>query len=160
MKKTLSFLALAFLVALPLAAQPHMGGPNGGPPPGPGGPGGPGPDPVAVLKDFLGLSDAQLQQLKTLGDARNQAAQALQQQAMAAQQALGDALNAATPDPAAIGSALLAVRNVEKQFGDIQKAFKTGFEGLLTGDQKTKYASLAAFEATIHALDASHALGL
>jgi Spy/CpxP family protein refolding chaperone len=113
-----------------------------------------------VLKDFLGLSDAQLQQLHTLTDARNQAAQQLQQNAADAQRALGTALGTATPDPTAVGSALLALNAVQKQLGEIQKAFQSGFDGLLTPDQKTRFRGLGALEASLQALGALHGLGL
>jgi Spy/CpxP family protein refolding chaperone len=113
-----------------------------------------------VIKEFLGLSDAQVQQLHTLADARNQAAQQLQQNAADAQKALGTALGAATPDPSAVGSALLALNAIHKQLGDIQKSFQTGFDGLLTPDQKTKFRGLSALETSLQAIGAAHGLGL
>src|SRR6185369_895308 len=79
MKKLVLTLLLA--ATLPLAAQrgpggPPPGGPNGG---GPGGPPAAGPQqpPDEVLKDVLGLTDAQLAQLHTLLDSRRTAAEAL-----------------------------------------------------------------------------------
>src|SRR4029079_15857933 len=71
MKKLCSLLLL--VAALPLAAQRGPGGPGGPPgggPPGqgPGGPGGPGggPPPEVVLKEVLGLTEAQLSSIRTL----------------------------------------------------------------------------------------------
>lgn len=154
MKKT--FLAgLALALALPLSAQPGPGGP---PPGGPGGPGG-GPPPEVVLKDALGLSDAQLTQLHTLLDARRQAGEALQQQMQAAQQALAEALNAATPDPATVGAKLLAVRAIEKQFQQVGEAVKTGFDAMLTAEQKTKVQGLQSLDLQMRALGALHGIG-
>jgi Spy/CpxP family protein refolding chaperone len=159
MKKCLAILALTLVASLPLAAQPAPGGPASGPPPA-GGPGGPGPNPEQVLKEYLGLSDAQLLQLRTLTDVRNQAAQLVQQHVVEAQKALGTALNATTPDPSTVGSALLALNAVQKQFGDVQRAFQTGFDGILTADQKTKLQGLSALDASLQALGATKGIGL
>jgi Spy/CpxP family protein refolding chaperone len=136
-----------------------MGGPNGGP----GGPppaGAPGGSPDDVLKEVLGLSDAQITQLHTLLDARRTANETLRTQIEAAQKALKDALDAATPDPTAVGNALLAVRNLEKQIQAANDAFRTSFEALLTADQKAKLEAIETLQKSLRAADALHRLGV
>ena len=165
--KTLA-LSLLLAAALPLAAQPRGNGPNGGGPPGPGngpGPGGPppvmgAPSPEEVLKDVLGLSDAQLTQLHTLLDSRRTAGEALRTQLENAHKALHDAVEATTPDPAAVGNAVLAVRGLEKQLQTAGDSFKTAFEALLTADQKAKLEAIAAIQKSLAAADALHRLGV
>ena len=152
--------AVAFALSLPVLAQ---NGPQQGPPPGgPGGPGGPGqvqPPPEVVLKDVLGLTDEQITAFHTLMQARGTAAEALQTQLQAAQKALGDALKAANPDPANIGTLFLRVDSLQKQFKAIDETFKTGFNNLLTAQQKEKVTQIQALEAQLKAAGALHALG-
>lgn len=163
MKKLFRYVlpVLAFAIATPVLAQ---NGPQQGPPPGgPGGPGGPGqvqgPPPDLVLKETLGLSDEQLTSLRTLLDTRRTAAETLQTQLQAAQKALGDALKAANPDPANVGTLFLRVDSLQKQFRTIDETFKTGFNNLLTAQQKEKVAAIQALEAQMKAAGALHALG-
>jgi Spy/CpxP family protein refolding chaperone len=166
MKKLL--LSLLLVGALPLAAQRGPGGPPpGGPPPqgGPGAGGSPpgqpaGPPPEQVLKDVLGLTDDQLAQIHALAQARGTATQALVTQMQAAQQALQTALTAATPDPTAVGNALLAIRNIEKQVEAAGDAFRAGVANVLTADQKAKVEQIKAIDAALHAAGALRGLGL
>jgi Spy/CpxP family protein refolding chaperone len=167
MKKLLLSLLLA--AALPLAAPRGPGGPPPGGPgagPGAGGPGGPPPagqpgsGPDEILKEALGFTDAQLTQLHTLLDARRSANEALRAQIEAAHRALRDAVEAATPDPTAIGNALLAVRNIEKQNQTAQETFRTAFEALLTADQKAKIAEIEALQKALRAGEALRHLGV
>jgi Spy/CpxP family protein refolding chaperone len=158
------FLSLLLAGALPLAAQHGPGGPPGPPPnAGPGGPGGPGPGaapPELVLKDVLGLTDDQIAQIRNLAQARQQATQALITQLQTAQQALQTALSATTPDPAAVGTALLAVQSIQKQIEAAGDAFRTAVANLLTADQKAKVDQIKAIDAAVRAAGALHVLGL
>jgi Spy/CpxP family protein refolding chaperone len=152
---------IALVISAPVLAQ---GGPQGPPPGGPGGQGGPGqqmqgPPPDLVLKEALGFTDEQLTALRTLGETRRTAAEALQTQLMTAQRALGDALKAANPDPANIGTLFLRVDSLQKQFKAIDDAFKTGFSNLLTAQQKEKVTAIQAIEQQLKAAGALHQLG-
>jgi len=165
MKKLVLTLLLA--AALPLAAQHGPGGPPPGGPHGPG-PGGPGPGgpaagalaPDQVLRDVLGFSDAQLTQLKALLDARRSANEALRTQIENAQKALHDAVEAATPNATAIGNAVIAVRNLEKQAQTANDSFKTAFEALLTADQKAKVEQIETVQKALAAGEALKRLGV
>ncbi|HKC23351.1 MAG TPA: periplasmic heavy metal sensor [Thermoanaerobaculia bacterium] len=153
-------LSLLLAAALPLAAQrgPNGPGPNG---PGPGGPpGAAAPSPDQILKAVLGLSDAQLAQLHTLLESRRSAAEALRTQADAAGKALQTAVEAATPDPTAVGNALLAVRAVEKQAQAANDAFKAAFAAILTDDQKAKVQQIEAIQTALFAGEALRGLGV
>jgi len=128
-------LSLLLAAALPLAAQrgPNGPGPNG---PGPGGPpGAAAPSPDQILKAVLGLSDA-------------------------AGKALQTAVEAATPDPTAVGNALLAVRAVEKQAQAANDAFKAAFAAILTDDQKAKVQQIEAIQTALFAGEALRGLGV
>lgn len=155
-------LTLCVLLAAPLAAQMPPGPPPGpGAPGGPqGGPGGPGAvPPDQVLKDALGLTAEQLTSLKSILDAHRTAADALGKQIGDAQKALGDALNAATPDATAVGTKLLAVRALEKQGAALRDQLKASITGILTADQKTKVDAILATETALRAAGALHAFG-
>jgi Spy/CpxP family protein refolding chaperone len=162
MKKLVLTLLLA--ATLPLAAQrgpggPPPGGPNGA---GPGGPPAAGPQqpPDEALKDVLGLTDAQLAQLHTLLDSRRTAAEALRAQIEAAQKAVHDAVEAATPDPTAIGNAILALQNLQKQVQSANESFKASFTAILTADQKAKYDAIEALLSSLKGAQALQALGV
>jgi Spy/CpxP family protein refolding chaperone len=161
-------LALSLLLAatLPVAAQrgpggPPPGGPNGF---GPGGPGGPASagmqSPDDVLKDVLGLTDAQLTQLHTLLDSRRSAADALRTQIDAAQKAVHDAVEATTPDAATIGNAVIALQNLQKQVQSGNDYFKTSFAAILTADQKAKYDAIVSLLSSLKGAQALQALGV
>ena len=158
MKKTLLILALAVVIAGPLAAQgPPPQGPAGPPPP--GGPQG-GPPPAAVLVDILGFTDAQLAQFQLIAEARRTAAEALQKQVADAEKALGEALKAEAPDPATVGAALLKVEALRKQFGPIEEAFRTGVSGIPTADQRTKLETIRNVASAVQAGEALRRTGL
>jgi Spy/CpxP family protein refolding chaperone len=157
MKKTLLLLVLILLAASPLVGQAPPGGP-GGPPPGPG-PNPQGPPPDVVLRELLGFSDAQLTALHTLGQARQQAVEALQPQIADAERALGEALKATTPDPLAVGTALLRLEGLRKQHQPIDEAFKTGFANLLTPEQKARVQAMKDVDAAIRGGEALRRIG-
>lgn len=146
MKKAPLILALILAIATPIAAQV---------PPLPGG-----PPPELVLKDALGLSDEQVATLGDLERARSAAAGALQRQTEAQQQALSTALSAASLDPGAIGTLVISITSLQKQFGQIQEGFRNGFLGLLTDEQKSRVGFIKGVETALRAAGALHQFGL
>ena len=153
-------LGLSLLLATPLFAQM----PPGPPPGGQGGSGAPqggpaGPPPDQVLKEALGLTAEQLTSMKTILDAHRTAAEALGRQIGDAQKALGDALNAATPDPTTVGTKLLAVRALEKQGAALRDQLKASLTAIFTADQKAKADAILATESALRAAGALHQLG-
>ena len=118
------------------------------------------PPPEAVLHDILGLTDAQMSALHDLEQTRVQTVQPILPQIAHAQQALASILNAVSPDPTAVGNALLAVRGLQAQVEQAQQAFSDGFNGLLTDAQRTQVQHIHAVEAAVRAAQALHAIGL
>jgi len=118
------------------------------------------PPPQAILHDVLGLTDAQMGSLQQLEQARQATVQPLLPQLAQAQQAVAAALSADPGDPLAIGNALLAVRDLQRQIEQAQKALDDGFVALLNDTQRTQVQQIHAVEAALHAAQALHALGL
>jgi Spy/CpxP family protein refolding chaperone len=155
-KKTFLVLVLAAAVAGPLAAQGPPP-PSGGPPPAGGPQAGP---PDRVLVDVLAFTEAQLVQLRQLGEARRTAADALQAQVIEAEAALGTALRADAPDAATVGAALLKVEALRRQFTAIDEVFRTGVAGMLTVEQKAKLETIRNVAAAVQAGEALRRTGL
>ena len=146
MKRSALVLALILAIAAPVAAQA---------PPSPGG-----PPPELVLKEVLGLSDGQVASLRDLARARADAAGALQRQVEAQQQALSAALSVTPPDPGAVGALVISLTSLQKQFAQVQGAFRDGFLGLLTEEQKSKVGFMQGVEGALRAAGALHQIGL
>ena len=119
-----------------------------------------GPPPQAILHDILQLDDTQLKAIDQLAEKRRSTVEPLAAQLGPAQQALGAALNAASPDATAVGKAMLAIRDIQKQIEAAQKTFADGFNALLTDPQRTQVQQIRNVEAALHAAEALHALGL
>lgn len=147
MKRILAILGLTLLTTSAFA-QPR---PPMGPPPNGGGPTGP-----AALGQYLQLTADQ----KAAWDAARQdfetATQSLRQQAQAAHQKVHDLVTASSPDPTAIGNAILAAKAIDDQIKAAHDAMETKQESVLTPDQQTKYA---AFEAAVAFLQGQHGPG-
>ena len=99
-------------------------GPHGGPGFGPGF----GPDP-ARLAERLGLSEDQQAQLKALREKDREASRPLFEAARQAHEAFREALEAANPDPAAVGRAALAMHAAEKNGAGLPGGRVRGHEG-------------------------------
>ena len=146
MRKSLLSLGLLLVFALPIAAQspPPLGGPPA----------------ESVLKEVLGLSDQQLASVRDLAQARAGAADPLARQLEDRQRALSDALSSPTPDPRTVGALVLSINSLQKQFAQIETAFRNGFLGLLSDEQKSKLGFIQSVEAALRAAGALHQLGL
>ena len=130
------------------AAQDPAGGPHGHRrdlpmdhgfgPGGPGGPNGPGGPPLGMIAQHLGLSEEQKTQLKAIHEKQMEATKPLMQTAGESAAAFEKALEADSPDPAALGQAAIAMRNARRQ---VEAAHQAGFEeikALLTPEQRAK----------------------
>jgi len=133
---------LALFIAVPMLAQQQA------------------PPPEAILHEVLGLTDAQMTSLQQLEQARQATVQPLLPQLAQAQQGVAAALNADPGDPLAIGNAMLAVRNLQRQIEQAQTTLNEGFLALLTDAQRTQVQQIHGIEAALHAAQALHALGL
>jgi len=108
--------------------------------PGPGaGPNAPMPEnPLRVLARFLQLTEPQVANVRTLLDARKDIVEALMKQIPEKEKELQELLNSASPDPAAVGRAAIAIHDLRRQVDEARKGFAAGFEALLTAEQKTR----------------------
>jgi Spy/CpxP family protein refolding chaperone len=113
-----------------------------------------------VLKDMLGFTEGQLADLHALQDARRQAVEALQPRIAEAERALAEALNGAQPEACDVGGKLLAVNALRKQVGQAEQTFRAGVAALLTEAQKAKVEEIFALQASLHAAEVLHRLGL
>ena len=81
-----------------------------------------------ALKAYLGLTDDQLEQMHKAGDAAHKAAiekvKTMQPQLEQRRAALRDLLLKGSPDPKAIGKAMLEMRAVEKQIGEAHEVVR------------------------------------
>ncbi len=125
-------LALA-LVAVPLLAVD----PSAGPAPAGQAPHGPLAGYLRCLR-IVDLTDVQKADVKGLLEAARPKLEALHVTLKADREALRAAVSATTPDPCAIGTALLKVEADVKAIGEELKAVRTAIEALLTPEQKAK----------------------
>ncbi len=146
MKKILAAVLTMLTITLVLAAQ------RGGPPPNGGFRGGGAPDPGAALKAALDLTDGQVTAVKALMETRQDRAKTIMAEVDAKRQALDGLLNAATPDPAAVGNAAIALRTSERKMEAEQVWFIAELKKLLTGSQQTTLDNLIAAKAPIPGL--------
>lgn len=121
--------ALGLAAAAVLLAQPT-------PRPGAAAPG------ISAVKDFLGLSDQQVQQLVEMRREEQQVLQPLRQQVREKAQALREAQQAATPNPTTVGQLILDLQSLRKQVAAVNESYHTKALSLLDATQKEKLANL------------------
>jgi hypothetical protein len=102
------------------------------------------PGPVYTeIKQYLTLTDGQLQSIQTVLDSRNQVLQNLYNQINQKNQTLYQLLNSDTGSAAQLGQLLLDIRNLQKQLPLSDGPYKTQALNVLTADQKAKLPKLA-----------------
>jgi len=154
LSRSLPLLAVAALLlvlspATVLRAQPPAGGP-GGPDGAMGmGPGGPG-FLLPRIARALDLSDAQVEQTKSLLDDLAETVQPLREQGQAVRQEIADLLDADSPDATAIGEKVIEGHDLREQGRAAWEDFQTAFEALLTPAQKEKWDLLKDIRAFLH----------
>lgn len=102
----------------------------------------PGPNYVE-LKQYLSLTDAQVQSLQTILDNRNQAMQNIYTQINQKNDALYQLVNSDGGTAAQLGQFLIDIRNLQKQLPLLDGPYKTQSLNVLTADQKTKLPKLS-----------------
>ncbi len=154
-------LALVFVLLTPASAQPFGMGRGAGFM-GPGAGAGLGlaaqPQAFTALKDALGLTDAQIQQLIELRKKMAEENRTLAEQIRAKRLELAELLKAANPDPAKIGQLHLGIQNLHQQRLARLEQLRTQTTAMLTAEQKTKLADLE--KAMVSARAARQAVGL
>lgn len=90
------------------------------------------------LKDYLSLSDDQIQQLRDLRREQFHQMQPSMQAMAETQRALDEALEAASPDPVVIGQLTLELRKHREAMPDARNAMRTMALGILDSNQRAK----------------------
>jgi Spy/CpxP family protein refolding chaperone len=98
----------------------------------------------AALADYLGLTAQQKTEWRTLHQQQREQMKPMMEEGRALRQKLRDAVNAASPDPKAVGEATLALQAHRKQVRAEREALRQKLEATLDPAQKEK---LKAFEA-------------
>lgn len=134
MKHIIGFLILAATLSF---AQPQ-------PTTLPAGPGFPEAPKLDELKTYLGLTDAQLQQLTQLQTAHFQNSQNVYTEMAAKQRILYEQMSSETPNGSIAGEAVVAIANLRKQLTAAEKQILLNAAAVLTEAQKPKLQSLDA----------------
>jgi Spy/CpxP family protein refolding chaperone len=136
-KNILAITLLLTLVAAVAAAQPFA--PNAAP----------GPRAAMVLGRFLELTPDQVAAWKQIHQDTAATIKPLAEKQAGLRKDLQTALQAATPDPTAVGKISIALHDVGEQIRTAREASQSKLRDTLTADQKVKYD---AFEAAMKAL--------
>jgi Spy/CpxP family protein refolding chaperone len=131
---------LTCIILLPLAAMAQHHQFRSMAAPGPNGP----QDPVRMVAEYLGLTPEQGDAWRALMETLKTQQQALADQVQPLEEQLREALQATTPDPAAIGALVLQIHALRDQMRVNEEAYRSGFEALLNEEQKQKLHVLRA----------------
>jgi len=96
------------------------------------------------LAKVLGLSAEQQASWKSLHEQHQTEMQPMRQEGRDLYQKLKATMEVQNPDPAAVGSAMLAVKQHREKVMNAEKAFRGQLEALLTPEQKTKFDAIGA----------------
>jgi protein CpxP len=118
-------------------------------PPGPEGQRGarPGWGRTSGMARFLGLDDAQKEQLKTLMQSRRADHQALWEQARKNREQMKAALESANPDPVAIGELAIEGHRLRQQGQALREAQDKAIRAILTPEQQVRFDAMKALRA-------------
>jgi Spy/CpxP family protein refolding chaperone len=98
----------------------------------------------AALVEYLGLTDQQKTGWRALHEQRREAMKPFAEEGRALRQRLREAVEAPTPDPAAVGEATLALKAHREKARAEREGFRAKLEGLLDPAQKEKLKALEA----------------
>lgn len=134
------FVLLACVILLPLAAMAQHHQFRSMAAPGPNGP----QDPARMVAEYLELTPEQGEAWRALMEGLKVQQQALADQLRPLEEQLRTALQAAEPDPAAIGALVLQIHTLRDQTQANEEAYRAAFETLLNEAQKQKLYVLRA----------------
>lgn len=113
-----------------------------------------------ALKQYLNLTDAQIQQLKDLRKQHAEAQRPTMEQIRDKRQQLREAVQAANPDSAVIGQLTVDIKKLTESMRSSRTDLQTKTAAVLTADQKTKLAALQDAQKLMPAVGQATALGL
>jgi Spy/CpxP family protein refolding chaperone len=156
--------AALLLAGAVMAQGPEMGGPGPhpmgfGPGAGPMGAGGRAAN-LDALKTAIGLTDAQVQQLKDLRSQQFQDMKPALDEIRAKAQELRAATQAQTPDAATVGKLTLELKSLRESMQSNRTALEAKTKALLTPDQIAKLKPLEDAQKLMPAIHEAMALGL
>jgi Spy/CpxP family protein refolding chaperone len=99
----------------------------------------------AVIQ-FLELTDEQVAAWNALLETRRAAVEPLREQLQAVEEDLAELLQSENPDPAAVGTLVLAAQALREQIAAANQAYVDAFEALLTTEQATRLTLLRRAE--------------
>jgi len=134
MKRTIFVMLIAVTMTAAVFAQRGPGGPRGQS----------GRDPVAALKNALGLTDAQVTAITALFQAEQTRLETIRTEIEQRRASLDAALNVASPVAVNVGNAAIALRASESKMKAEQEAFIGQIKQQLTGEQQQKLDTLLA----------------
>jgi Spy/CpxP family protein refolding chaperone len=136
MKRTLITILVLTMISAAAVAAPRGGRP---------GPGGPPPQnarggdmPPGVFAEFLGLTEAQTAQIESLRETMRATTAPLHEQLEANHEEMRAAVEAG--DAAKAGALAVAGHQLAEQIKSARDTFRAGVEGVLTAEQKAKFA--------------------
>src|SRR5262245_60961559 len=94
-----------------------------------------------ALKEALGLSDAQVQQLRDLRKQQFEAARPSFEQAREKRQQLAEAMRAENPDPTKVGQLMVELKRLRQSGGGLRDDLQAKARAILTPEQQTKLQS-------------------
>lgn len=115
---------------------------------------------ATALKDFLGLSDAQIQQLKDLRTQEMQSLKPTMQEIATKRKALADLMKTANPDPAQVGQLTVDIKNLHASMQSARTDLAAKSLAVLTPDQQAKLKTLQNAQKLMPAVMQATALGL
>ena len=92
----------------------------------------------SVLRRVLKLENDQLEAIEALRSDFETATRPVRNQMRASSEALAGLLREDSPDAAAVGEKVIALRNLRQEIGSTRTDLVTAFEALLTGEQKER----------------------
>jgi Spy/CpxP family protein refolding chaperone len=101
-----------------------------------------GSPPVDELKQYLALTDAQVQALQQIRQQQAQANQSTFQEMAQKRQALQTQIRAGSNDAAALGKLLIDIEALRKRVADSDDVYQAQSVAVLTADQKTRLNAL------------------
>jgi Spy/CpxP family protein refolding chaperone len=147
----------AAMMTMALAGLMMAQGPGSGRGPGLGAGTPPSPD---ALKEFLGLTDAQVQQLVELRKSQPAAVQPLREQLRTKAEAMREEMQKANPDTNKVAQLMVEMKAIREQIRAEHGKLNDQAKALLTEEQKVKLAQLEAAQKLAPAIRQGIGLGL
>ncbi len=97
---------------------------------------------MAALRESLGLSDAQMQQLRDLRREQFQAARPALTQMREKQRALGELMRTENPDPGQVGQLMVESKKLRESMKTAGEGYRAKAQAVLTAEQKTKLSEI------------------